>query len=130
MIQDLPVADLAAGLEARSVVLLDVRPVEDVAAGHIPGSWPVALAVLPLRLRDVDDPLQVRLRTSAALVALVAGDEGRLAAARALLAEIGVEAVGVTGEVVAWSRAGRPLNRGRIDVEDPAERMGRPTVDG
>ena len=113
MTHDLPVAELAIGLESRSILLLDVRPVEDVAAGHIPGSWPVALAVLPLRLRDVDDPLQHRLRASGLRVALVAGDERRLSAARAILAEVAVEATGVVGEVDAWSRAGRPLNRGR-----------------
>lgn len=112
MDQEVSVAELAIELETRKILLLDVRDGEDVAAGHIPGAWPVALSVLPLRLRDLDDPLHHRLGSVGARVALVAGDEDRLAAARAMLAEIGVAALAVVGEVAAWSRAGRPLNRG------------------
>jgi len=110
--QQLSIADLAIELETRKILLLDVRSGEDVAKGHIPGAWPVTLAVLPLRLRDLDDPLHHRLGSVGARVALVAGDEDRLVAARAMLAEVGIEALAVAGEVAAWSRAGRPLNRG------------------
>ncbi|MEJ2863792.1 rhodanese-like domain-containing protein [Actinomycetospora flava] len=112
MDQELSVAELAIELETRRILLLDVRDGEDVAVGHIPGAWPVSLAALPLRLRDLDDPLHHKLGTVRARVALVAGDEDRLLVARAMLAEVGVDALAVAGGVAAWSRAGRPLNRG------------------
>ena len=43
-------ADLADRLRAGLVTLIDVRPVEEFAAGHIPGALNVPLADLPRRL--------------------------------------------------------------------------------
>lgn len=114
---ELQVADLAIGLAGGTVLLLDVRSPEDVAHGHIPGSWPVAIGTLPARIRDPDDPLHARLRhrpPAVTTIAVVAGGPTRLDTAFALLAEVGITAVGVVGEVAAWSRAGRPLNRGHV----------------
>ena len=44
---ELHIADLAIGLAGGTVLLLDGRSPEDVAHGHIPGSWPVAIGTLP-----------------------------------------------------------------------------------
>lgn len=108
----LSVADLAAALEKSAVVLLDVRPAHEFSAGHIPGSWPVPITDLPARIRDpLDDPCR-RLRDRSALVAVVAGGADQLGSATTMLAEIHIDAYGVAGEVRAWSRSGRPLNRG------------------
>ena len=98
--------------------LLDGRSPEDVAHGHIPGSWPVAIGTLPARLRDADDPLHARLRhrpPAVTTVAVVAGGPTRLDIALALLAEVGIAAVGVVGEGLG------------VEVE-PAGRSTRPRV--
>lgn len=110
--ETLSVGDLAVRLERGSVVVIDVRPAEQVVEGSIPGSWPVGITELPVRLRDADDPLHRRLRRDAAVVALVAGDGERWTSARSMFDEVGVGVVRVDGEVRAWSRAGRPMNRG------------------
>jgi rhodanese-related sulfurtransferase len=112
MSEQLTVADLAIGLEQGQIVMIDVRPAPDVAAGHIPGAWVVEMTALAARLRDPDDPLFLRLRGWSSPVALIAGDHDRFQAAVAMFAEVGTAVSGVPGEVSAWSRQGRPLNRG------------------
>lgn len=104
---------LAIALEQNEVLLVDVRPTEDVAAGHLPGSCLVPMAALAARLRDIDDPLHQRLTRDSPPVAVIAGDVTTREAAAAVFAEIGIESIGVAGEVRAWSRQGRPLNSGR-----------------
>ncbi|MBE7163522.1 MAG: hypothetical protein INR72_19960 [Williamsia herbipolensis] len=110
--------DLAGALELGRVLLLDVRSSEDVAAGHIPGSWLIPAAALAGRIRDPDDPFFQALRRAVSPVAVVAGHPDRFAATVAMLAEVSVEAVAVAGEITAWSRAGRPLNQGRAHGPD------------
>ncbi len=61
MERELSVDELAFALERGEMVVLDVRDGPAFAAGHIPGSWPVALSGLPARLRDPDDALWQRL---------------------------------------------------------------------
>lgn len=115
MAQEISVDELAAALEHRRVMLIDIRDAERFAVGHIPGSWSVALALLPGRLRDPDDELWDRLfgpdRASAGVSLVCDGDEDG-AHASAILAELGLPTRLVTGGVRAWSAAGRPLNRG------------------
>jgi rhodanese-related sulfurtransferase len=113
MDQEWSVAELAIGVEQGRVLLLDVRPSEDVAIGHIPGSWLVPMPALAGRLHDPADALHQVVQRSSPTVPVIAGDAERFAAAKAALEEVGRVAVGVRGEVAAWSREGRPLNRGQ-----------------
>lgn len=115
MPDEIAIADLAILLEQGEVLVIDVRGDDRFARGHIPGSWAVGLGVLPARLRDPDDRLHQQIAAPAARLAVVAEDDHELGAARALLAEVGLRAQSVTGGVAAWSRAGRPLNRGARD---------------
>lgn len=122
----LSVDELAVALDHGGVLLVDVRCSEDVVDAHIPGSWLVPAAALGERVRDPDDAFFHALQRAAGPVAVVAGDDDRFAATAAMLAEVSVEAVAVAGEVAAWDRAGRPLNRGRDhdapDAPGPAPR--------
>ncbi|MDD7942884.1 rhodanese-like domain-containing protein [Actinomycetospora lutea] len=108
------VHELAQGLERRDVALLDLRVAEQFAAGHIPGSLPVALQDLPGRLRDPDDELWALLfgaRRPVLVRVGVLADAERITDASVILGELGVESYVVTGGVRAWSAAGLPLNR-------------------
>lgn len=115
-VDDLSIDDLAIVIEQGQVVLLDVRHPDRFLAGHIPGSLTVPLRTLPERIRDADDPLWSKLQgaSTSASIAVVADDGTETAASVAMLAEVGLPAVVVRGGVLAWSRAGRPLNRGLL----------------
>jgi rhodanese-related sulfurtransferase len=52
-------AELAMRLRARDVLVLDVRPEAEYAAGHIRGAWSVPIGELNKRLRDVPKDSQV-----------------------------------------------------------------------
>jgi hydroxyacylglutathione hydrolase len=91
-------------LLAQDVPVLDVRPGEEFAAGHIPGSINIALSgqfaswtgsVLGLNARPV----------------LVAATDDQIAEARMRLARIGIEDVRgyLAGGVDGWRKAGSPL---------------------
>ncbi len=88
----------------RGAIALDVRPTEQFAAGHIPGSICIALsgqfaswagAVLGLGSRPV----------------LIAGNPDQLAEARVRLARVGIEDLSgfLEGGLEAWQRAGFEL---------------------
>jgi hydroxyacylglutathione hydrolase len=96
-------AELKTMLE-RGVVALDVRPSDEFAAGHVPGSVNIALsgqfaswagAVLGLSSRPV----------------LIAGTPEQLSEARLRLARVGIEDVSgfLDGGVDGWKRAGFEL---------------------
>jgi rhodanese-related sulfurtransferase len=112
------VDELAEGFERREVVVLDLRDTDRFAAGHIPGSWPVAVMGLPARLRDPDDGLGRQLiglgrggPGGLPRRVCVVCDDDVLEVVFAMLEEVGLEASVVAGGVRAWSAAGRPLNR-------------------
>lgn len=87
-------------------LLLDVRTPAEFAAAHIPGSYNVPLDTL----REHRDELRRHLDE----VVLVCRTGGRAAAAERALADAGMTNVHVLdGGIVAWERAGAPLNRGR-----------------
>lgn len=52
-VQELDQAELLARAEAGDVVVLDVRPVEEYAAGHIPGALSIPVEQLPERLPEL-----------------------------------------------------------------------------
>jgi rhodanese-related sulfurtransferase len=85
---------------------LDVRPCEEFAVGHVPGSVNIALAgqfaswagtVLGLAAHPV----------------LIAESDSQLEEARLRLARVGIEALGgyLEGGVAAWKKAGLPVAR-------------------
>lgn len=100
-----------AGLQDRlggpgAPLLLDVRTPAEFAAAHIPGSYHVPLDTL----REHRDELRRHLGE----VVLICRTGGRAAMAERALAEAGMTGVHVLdGGIVAWERAGAPLNRGR-----------------
>lgn len=78
---------------------LDVREVDEFAAGHVPGAVNVPLGDLPERAGELPDgPVHVLCRTG-----------GRAGKAAGWLAENGRDAVVVEGGSIAWAEAGRPL---------------------
>ncbi len=101
----------AAGLRDRidgpgAPLLLDVRTPAEFAAAHIPGSYNVPLDTL----REHRDDLCRHLNE----VVLICRSGNRAAMAERALAEAGMTNVHVLdGGIVAWEKAGAPLNRGR-----------------
>ena len=113
MSDEIAVADLAIGLEQGEILVVDVRPDDEVTAGHIPGALIIGMTSLAAWLRDPAEGLIRARRDGHTSVAVIAGCAARFGAARAMFAEVGTVVVGVRGEVAAWRREGRPLNRGR-----------------
>lgn len=96
-------AELKAMLSAGEIAL-DVRPGEEFAAGHVPGSVNIALSgqfaswagtVLGLSAHPV----------------LIAADDAQLEEARLRLARVGIEVLGgyLDGGVAAWKQSGFPV---------------------
>ena len=97
-------ADLAERLRAGLVTLIDVRPVEEFAAGHIPGAVNVPLTDLPRRL-DM-------LPTDRTIVAYCRGPYCVYAfEAVAALRARGFEARRMADGYPEWWAAGRPVAR-------------------
>ena len=95
-------ADLAERLRAGLVTLIDVRPVEEFAAGHIPGALNVPLAELPRRLDA--------LPTDRTIVAYCRGPYCVYAfEAVAALRARGFEARRLVDGYPEWWAAGRPV---------------------
>ena len=95
-------ADLADRLRAGLVTLIDVRPVEEFAAGHIPGALNVPLAELPRRLDA--------LPTDRTIVAYCRGPYCVYAfEAVAALRARGFEARRLVDGYPEWWAAGRPV---------------------
>ena len=100
-------------------VALDVRPGEEFAAGHVPGSVNIALSgqfaswagtVLGLTAHPV----------------LIADSESQLEEARLRLARVGIEILDgyLQGGVAAWKQAGFPLAiLAQVTAEDLSARM-------
>ena len=99
---EIGVDELAARLEA-GAFLVDVREADEWAAGHIAGAVHIPLATVPERLDAV---------RSASPVHLVCKSGGRSARAGEYLAGLGIDAVNVTGGMLAWQRAGLPVRTG------------------
>ncbi len=81
------------------LAVLDVREPDEWAAGHIDGALHIPLRDLPGRLGDVPE--------SQTLVVCKVG--GRSAQAVAWLAQQGYAVVNLSGGMLDWADAGRPL---------------------
>jgi hydroxyacylglutathione hydrolase len=111
-------ADLNARLE-QGQIALDVRPVDDFAAGHVPGSINIALsgqfaswagAVLGLSSQPV----------------LIAATEDQISEARMRLARVGIENLSgyLEGGVEAWKQSGFELvQMPQVTVEELRKRI-------
>jgi rhodanese-related sulfurtransferase len=102
MVGSLPAVEPAA--VPADAVLLDVREDDEWEAGHIEGAVHVPLMQLPQRLQH--DPGSLQPETPIVVVCKVGG---RSAQATAWLRRQGYDAVNLTGGMLAWQAAGRPL---------------------
>lgn len=80
--------------------LLDVRELDEWAAGHAPGAVHIPLAQLPTRLADLPKDQQV---------VAICKSGGRSARATLFLREHGVDAHNYEGGMHAWVAAGLPM---------------------
>jgi rhodanese-related sulfurtransferase len=94
--------ELLGQLEDGSVVLLDVRPPEEYAAGHIPHARSVPFADLAGATADLDDAREVVAYCRGAWC-VMAHDAVRL------LAERGIAARRLEGGMLEWRSAGYPV---------------------
>jgi len=85
-------------------VVLDVREPEEWSAGHIADAVHVPMAEVPQRLAAQPDSLRAD-----APVVVVCKVGGRSAQVTAWLRHHGYDAVNLSGGMLAWERAGRPM---------------------
>lgn len=95
-------AQLRERLRDRDVVVLDVRPSPEFAAGHIPGAWSVPISDLQQRLRDIPTDTQVVAYCRGPYCAY-ADDAVRLLRRR------GRDALRLEDGFPEWARAGLPV---------------------
>lgn len=84
-----------------SVVLLDVREPDEWQRGHVAGAQHIPLGDVPARIDEID-------RDATLYVICHAG--GRSQRVAQYLARNGFEPANVTGGMLAWAQAGRPVN--------------------
>lgn len=101
-------AELAARVAAGEVVLLDVRPVEEYRAGHIPGARSLPVGQLAERIAELPEETEIVVYCRGAYCVL-AYDAVRL------LTERGRRAVRLHDGMLEWRLAARPVAAG-----DPA----------
>ncbi|QNJ93170.1 rhodanese-like domain-containing protein [Mycolicibacterium fluoranthenivorans] len=83
-----------------SVVLLDVREDDEWQRGHVAGAQHIPMGDVPARIDEID-------RDATLYVMCHAG--GRSLRVAQYLARNGFEPINVTGGMLAWAQAGRPL---------------------
>ena len=117
--------ELLARVQAGEVVVLDVRPAEEYAAGHIPGARSLPLEHLEDRLDELDPHLEV--------VAYCRGPLCLLAPeAVALLRARGHRACCLEDGLPEWRQAGLPVQAGSDggSINSARTRRPAPPVDG
>jgi rhodanese-related sulfurtransferase len=85
-------------------VLLDVREDDEWAAGHIAGAIHVPMGRVPQQLQFDPGPL-----TPEVPIVVVCKVGGRSAQVTAWLRHQGYDATNLTGGMLAWDAAGRPM---------------------
>ncbi len=95
--------EAAVRLRRGELQLVDVREPAEVAQGRVEGARHIPLGQLAGRLGELDRDRQV---------AFLCRSGARSARATRTAAGAGLDAVNVSGGVIAWSRAGLPLGRG------------------
>jgi rhodanese-related sulfurtransferase len=93
------IADVPSTLDG-SVILLDVREDDEWQRGHAPGAQHIPMGQVPSRLNEIDVDAQLFV------VCQVGGRSRRVAQ---YLAQNGYQPANVTGGMLAWAGAGRPV---------------------
>jgi rhodanese-related sulfurtransferase len=83
-----------------SVILLDVREDDEWQRGHAPGALHIPMGQIPARIDEID---------SAATLYVVCQGGGRSQRVAQYLAQNGFAPVNVSGGMLAWAGAGRPV---------------------
>jgi rhodanese-related sulfurtransferase len=102
--KNLDAAGAAAGAAARELLLVDVREPAEYRGGH-----GVDAQLVPLGTLSAELP---RLAKAGMPVAFVCRSGGRSGQAVRLAKAAGVEALNVSGGMIAWERAGVPVQTG------------------
>jgi rhodanese-related sulfurtransferase len=100
-VPEVTVAELVANDEEGSLLLLDVREMEEWLAGHIPGSVHIPLGEVALRIGELDPDRPV--------VAICHSGVRSLYAVDILLKSGFRNARSLTGGIIAWAEEGQPL---------------------
>lgn len=85
------------------VVLLDVREDDEWQRGHAPGAQHIPMGDVPTRMAEIDTDAQLYV---------ICHSGGRSARVAQYLARNGYEPINVSGGMLAWAHAGRPLEAG------------------
>lgn len=93
--------EAAAGLDARALVLVDVRQPGELAAGRVRGAINIPLGQLGSRLGEIDSDRRI---------AFLCHSGARSSRATRIALKAGYDAVNVRGGMTAWKRAGLPLS--------------------
>lgn len=83
-----------------NVILLDVREDDEWQRGHAPGAQHIPMGEVPARMAEIDNQAQL-------FVVCHAG--GRSQRVAHYLVRNGYEPINVTGGMLAWAGAGRPV---------------------
>jgi len=94
-----PIADVPSTFD-RSVILLDVREDDEWQRGHAPGAQHIPMSEVPSRLGEIDADARLFV------VCHVGGRSQRVAQ---YLARNGYTPANVSGGMLAWASAGRPV---------------------
>jgi rhodanese-related sulfurtransferase len=101
-VEEVSAVDVLRRAEAGDVVVLDVRPAEEYAAGHIPGAVSVPVGELAARLAELPADTEVVAYCRGAYC-VFAHDAVRL------LRELGRPARKLVGGMLEWQLAGHPV---------------------
>lgn len=97
MIKVVDIADVTVELEAKDFHLVDVREVDEYAAGHVPGAVNLPLSELASRYTELD---------AGTAYHIICQKGGRSAQACAFLDSKGYDVTNISGGTAAW---GGPL---------------------
>jgi rhodanese-related sulfurtransferase len=106
---------------ADDAVILDVRELDEWAAGHAPGAIHIPLGELPDRLGEVAELSElsdVLGESGGAAVAVTCRGGGRSSRAVAWLTQQGYDVANLDGGMKAWQSAGKPM---LANTDEPPE---------
>lgn len=98
-VTEAPIADVPVTFDD-SVVLLDVRENDEWERGHAAGAQHIPMGDVPARMEEID---------SDATLFVVCHAGGRSMRVAQYLARNGYEPINVSGGMLAWAGAGRPV---------------------
>ncbi|TDE33294.1 metalloregulator ArsR/SmtB family transcription factor [Actinomadura sp. 6K520] len=108
-------AELLARAEAGDVLVLDVRPVEEYRAGHIPGAVSIPVTELADRIGELPDDIEIAVYCRGEYCVL-AHDAVRL------LTDRGRRAIRLSDGMLEWRLEQMPVDVGDLDGAAPGQR--------